>query len=90
MSLNIGGNQVTGAYVGSDGVLSIFLGDVLVWESGGPTPMPDFALKFSTPSAGASFWVSPVGSPSTSPSFEYTTDGASWTAYTLGQTVSIP
>lgn len=91
MSLYIGSNQMTGAYVGSDGVLSVFLGDVLVWESGGPTPMPDFALKFTSPTSGSTFWIQPVGSPSVTPTYEYLTEGSTtWTSYTLGQTVSIP
>ena len=90
MSLALGSDGIQQLYVGADGVLSVCLGDVLIWSQGGPAPLPDFALKFSSPSSGASFWVQPVSSPSTSPAFEYTTDGASWTTYTLGQTVSIP
>jgi len=90
MGLALGNDGIQQLYVGSDGVLSVCLGDVLIWSQGGPTPLPDFALKFSSPSSGTSFWISPVGSPSTSPAFEYTTDGASWTTYALGQTVSIP
>ena len=83
MAIFLGGNQITSIKLGDADVLSVALGDNLVWQ-GGVTPTGVFALKFTNPgSSSVDLFILKQGSPTvnlTNDDFEMSTDGGdTWT-----------
>ena len=78
----LGDNQITAIKLGGTDVLSVCLGDNLVWQ-GSVTPTGDFALKFTNDSdTQQSFSIDHSGASQFRPALEYSLNGGStWTAW---------
>lgn len=92
MAVSIGNFSIAGAAVGGVPAKALALGATTVWQQEEPVPpVVTKSLKFTALAANSSVSLVHDGGDTsfTAPSLEYSTDGATWTTYQLGQAVPL-
>ena len=83
--MKIGGDDVVSLYVGGDEAVKVYIGGDLVWEKGGSY----WGLCFTAQSDASTVILSKYGPYAPSVSFQISTDGETWTPYTVGDTITL-